>query len=1551
MKQRVKRLMAVLLSVAISVPVLPVQSIMAAAPVVSFTEAQDTMVSHYGEERSSLFNDGWKFYLGKSAAAQNPDFNDASWENVDLPHDFSISQEFTTSGEAESGFLPGGTGWYRKSFVLPESCAGKTLELNFDGVYSHATVYVNGTKVGEHRYGYTSFAFDITDYVKCDASTENVIAVEAVNNIPSSRWYSGSGIYRDVHLIVTDPVHVALNGTFVTTPKLQESNGTDGTVSAAVEVQNDSTATANITVRNTVYEKDSTTALVSTDKTATVAAGAVETVQAELVVPSPKLWDIGVPNLYVVRTEILKDGKTVDSYDTEFGFKWYEFVANQGFKLNGKNVKINGVCMHHDQGALGYAAYYDAMYRQLTILQDMGVNTIRATHNPYDQDFVDICNELGMLVIEEAFDGWSRPKNGNSNDFAAYFKKNLTEDNQIIGGDSSMTWAEFVIKSMVKRDRNDPAIILWSLGNEIDEGTDGQNGEFPEIAANLIRWIKDLDQVHPATIGSNRRTSAGNIGEVINTIQASGGVPGFNYGGINEIDNLHNTYPVILYSETASAVTSRGIYVSQRSSADADGKMHLTSYDTSCVGWGKTAHTSMWNVMTRDYLAGECVWTGFDYIGEPTPWNGTGTGSVSGRGAAPNSSYFGIIDTAGFPKDTYYLYRSQWNQNANTLHLVTAWDSANMMQSNGKTPVWVYTNAAKVELYRDRTKIGTATRTVNTTEAGHTYYTYTTESNDTSICTTTSGSNDTSLYSVFNVAFQDGTISAKAFDESGKEITDTCSGKNSVSTPGAVSRLNVKQNRTELQADGSSLVYIEVDVEDANGNLDTTADNTINFTLEGKGEILGVDNGDQASVEKFQQPSVLESTTSAKIKAYAGKALVIAKSTTQSGEFTVNVSSNGLTGKTVNVTTTPVDGKSENGIVSYRMSRHCYAPVGTTAISLPASVEVTYADGSKKAFPVTWGSYDKAKLNQTGMFNIGGTLSDGSESVNVSLTVHVYNAIEGAKNYSAITTPGVMPVLPDTAMTCYVDGTPFEEFPVSWNMSGITADSFADAGTVVKISGTVKALGKDYPITASIRVAQPIEGELINISDVATLSQSCDPASDSLDSLINGVKYSSSGATSQRWTNWNDLHKAEGDPVITMKWDTAHTVSEINVFYFTDANVKMAKSIAFKYSLDGSNYTDVEYETPVRIPDVDTGNDEEKVVNGYSYKLKTSINPIAIQVIPKPDGTYVGMTEVEVFATDYSYEVNTSAALTGISVGGKAIANFNPDVTEYVVDSVENITTSDDQNAAVTILPATDDGCVTIISVSEDGKETRTYKLSRKASQTERAAASAKVADAKKTDSSLYTADSYAKYMSTVAEIEKNINNAATPKQLNDCLKALEAARAVLVKKSGQSDNKPPVTPDPVDPTPALKKGQTVESNKMQFQVADADAKTVVLTKGRNKKAAKVSVPATVKVNGVSCKVVKISANAFKGYSKLKSATIGSNVTSIEKNAFNGCKKLSKVIFKGTAVKTIKAGAFKNTAKKITVTVPKNLKKNKKAAAAFQKKLTKAGMSKNVKIK
>ena len=1268
--------------------------------------AASSILSSSGD-RTVSFNNGWRFNLGDVSNAQNTAYDDSGWTLVSVPHDYSISQNFTTSGEAESGFLPGGTGWYRKSFTLPESYAGKEIVLNFDGVYSDAYVYINGVKLGEHHYGYTSFAFDLTDYLTCDGSTENVLAVKVVNSIPSSRWYSGSGIYRDVTLTVTDPVHIERYGTQVTTPDIASGIGT---VSINTEVKNDSNMDASVTVRNTVYTKSGEVASNTTETSLTIAAGASESAAAKPVVASPALWSVDTPTLYTVRTEIVKDGNVIDCYDTTFGFRYFSFDST-GFHLNGKNVKLNGVCLHHDQGALGSAAYYDAMYRQISMMKDMGVNAIRISHNPGDEDFIDICNELGLLVIEEAFDGWVEAKNGNSNDFSRYFNQTLGST-RLLGADSSETWAQFAIQSMVRRDRNDPSVILWSLGNEVQEGTNWTSvGNYASIAQNLINWIKAEDTTRPTTSGDNNRGGDSRLVAVLNTIRNNGGVIGFNYANTaSALNSLAQSYGgVIIASETSSATNSRGIYSSQANNSNADGKYHLTSYDTSSVGWGITAHDSIYNTYQYDCVAGEFVWTGFDYIGEPTPWNGTGSGSVSYAGAYPNSSYFGTVDTAGFEKDTYYLYRSQWNKASNTLHLVTAWDSDNMYTTGGKTPVVIYSNAPTVKLYRNGTLIGTATRKTNTSAAGHTYYTYTTTSNSSSVCTAVNASGSASLYATFNVTYASGTISAKAYNANGAEITASCAGNTSVSTPGSVSKLNVSKDKAEIVADRGSLSYITADVTDANGVLDTTATNLISFSLSGNGEIVGVDNGDQATTAKYQQPSVLTSSSSAKISAYAGKALVIVRSTKDAGSFTLTASASGLSGGSVTVITTEdPDAPKQDGLISYAFVRDYSVKAGTVPI---LSTEATglMADGTEITGTIVWDEIPVEYVETAGDYTINGTLTfSGLEPIKVTARLHVIGNVVAMLNVSTVTTPGTVPTLPGMVKGVLADASLSGEFTVVWDT--MTASQFAEAGAVVTVKGTASVLGTEtLPVTASVRVSEPVSTESQNIASQAdSLTEDCAVTSDVLESIRDGVADNSSD-TNMRWTNYNNRNNS-GTASITFTWATAHQLSGVNLYYFTDSfSASLPQNVKFEYSLNGTDFMEIGYQ-------------DVAPTAGFTkteYVFNEVINPVAIRItLTQQSGRCVGLTECEIMTYSGKIEANTSALLDTFTADGAAPSgfvsgifsaeNYSASVSD-IASAVISATSLD--NAAVTILPVYTDNVVRVLVQSEDQQTINVYAV------------------------------------------------------------------------------------------------------------------------------------------------------------------------------------------------------------------------------------------------
>ena len=1285
---RSNRLLALILALVMVLSMFPA-SVLAAEHTIIGSPERVELGADAAAQRVNDFNMGWKFYLGDDSNASNQSFNDSAWENVNLPHDFSITQHFTASGEAESGFLPGGTGWYRKSFVIGEEAAGKTFLLNFDGVYMNAYVYVNGTFVGEHHFGYSNFAFDITEYLVCDGATQNVVAVKAVNELPSSRWYSGSGIYRDVTLYALDPVHVDLHGVQITTPGIAEG---DGTAAVKVELVNDGAAAANVTVKTTI---DGVAA------EATVAVPGYGTAEAELEVEvaDPALWSIEDPNLYTAEIEVLVGGDVVDSCEETFGYRWFSWNS-QGFQLNGENVKLNGVCLHHDQGALGAAAYYDAMYRQLSIMKEMGCNAIRTSHNPADEQFIEICSELGLLVIEEHFDGITASKNGNSNDFAKYFTQAVNTG--LYGAESGMLCSEYVVRSIVRRDRNEASVFAWSYGNEIQEGA-WADPQFVTYVEEYIDWTSEEDGTRIVTIGDNSKAGNSVLQQVLTKILEAGGVVGFNYhchqsNSQSLVNNWGGQWGTILASETSSHVNSRGFYQNQASASTAYG-YHLTSYDTSAVSWGDTGHDSMWDTLTKDYIAGEFVWTGFDYIGEPTPWNGTGTGD-GGRGAVPNSSYFGIVETTGFPKDTYYLYRAQWNKNDTTVHLVTAWDSDNYMLTGGKTPVWVYSNAAKVELYLNDALIGTTTRTVNTTAAGHTYYTYTPTSNNTSVCTAVSNSGADSLYTIFNVAYTAGTLKAVAYDESGAEL-DTYT----VTTPGTVTKLVAKANVETINANNSDLVYVEVDVTDESGNLDTTAANNITFTVEGPAEIAGVDNGDQATVRKYQNDYVLTSKTTANIDAYAGKALVILRATDKGGEITLNIASNGLEGQTITVTAEGGTDDEETGLVAYEMVRDYTVKAGS-APELETAITGILADGSEIDGTITWRTVSEELYAEAGDYTISGTASfAGYEDIRVSARLHVIANVVALRNVAAATMEGFAPVLPDMVSGVLADGTLSGDFLVTWDE--VDASEFDTVGEIVYVSGTAVIFGEEtLNVTCAVRVAEAVNTDSVNVATAAKLSQDVPEGkqSDNLNAINDGVRNPSGDREQDRWTNWNNRYN-NANATITLTWDTAQLLSDVNLFYRYDGSCAKPEALVISYSLDGSSFTEVAYtESALDV----------SVTNGaaFTYKLDQVINPIAMKFTftqqgGTSNGKCVGLYEVETMTYAASLETQSSAALSNIFVDGAAIEGFDPATYSYEV-AAGVITAEAAENVGITILPAYK-GYVRILTVSEDGSAANVY--------------------------------------------------------------------------------------------------------------------------------------------------------------------------------------------------------------------------------------------------
>jgi beta-galactosidase len=573
----------------------------------------------YNGARGKSFNDGWKFYLGDPASAQQTTFDDASWRSLSAPHDWSSELPFNKNSPAGhgGGLLDGGVGWYRKTFTLDPSYSGQKIRIEFDGVYMNSQVWINGTSLGTRPYGYSTFEYDLTPYVKFDAN--NVIAVRVNNDQPNSRWYSGSGIYRNVWLTVLNPTHVAYNGGFITTPSV---SATSATVAIAADVENQSSSSQSVTITTEIY--DASGAKVANDTTAasSVAAGATSALKQSLTVSNPHLWSTDAPYLYQVKLTLQVGTSTVDTYVVPIGLRWYSFDASTGFSLNGKSMKLWGMCMHHDLGAIGSAYHHRALERQFEILKSMGVNAIRTSHNPPVPELLDLADQMGFLIMDEAFDVWETGKNGLK-DYHLYFTQ----------------WAQTDIQDFVRRDRNHASVIMWSIGNEIPSASTA-------TAANLIKWVKAIDSTRPLTWAPNDMGNGTN-----QAVAALLDLQGYNYqtGSLDGGHSGHSTWK-IFGSEDESGARSRGFYSSATDNPSGGGQcddsvMECSDYpdtDASPAGYEQMYELAI----SRPWYAGYFVWTGFDYGGEPWPYDNVA-----------KSSYFGMIDTAGFPKNAYYFYQ------------------------------------------------------------------------------------------------------------------------------------------------------------------------------------------------------------------------------------------------------------------------------------------------------------------------------------------------------------------------------------------------------------------------------------------------------------------------------------------------------------------------------------------------------------------------------------------------------------------------------------------------------------------------------------------------------------------------------------------------------------------------------------------------------------------------------------------------------------------------------------------------------------------------------
>lgn len=751
-----------------------------------------------------LLEKDWKFTKGDYPDAVNKDFNDAKWESVTVPHDWAIYGPFdrkydlqtvavTQNGEqvatvktGRTGGLPYiGIGWYRNTFSVDNFDAGKKrVTLKFDGAMSEARVYVNGKEAIFWPFGYNSFHCDVTNLLNADGKA-NTIAVRLENKPQSSRWYPGAGLYRNVHVIVTDAVHVPVWGTYITTPFVSEEYAS---IKLKTEIENSKNEDVRIVTE--IKDKDGKT-IATKDNTLKINHG--KAFEQNLIVNNPKLWSPETPYLYNAVSKVYIKDKLVDEYTTRFGIRDIKLIADKGFFLNGKKRKFQGVCNHHDLGPLGAAINVAALRRQLTMLKDMGCDAIRTAHNMPAPELVELCDEMGFMMMIEPFDEWDIAKCENG--YHRFFNE----------------WAEKDMVNMLRNYRNNASVVMWSIGNEVPTQC---SAEGYKVASFLQDICHREDPTRPVTCGMDQVTCVLNNG-----FAAMLDVPGFNYRA-HRYEEAYAKLPqnLVLGSETSSTVSSRGVYkfpVEKKADAIYDDHQS-SSYDLEYCSWANVPDDDFALADDHEWTMGQFVWTGFDYLGEPSPYD---------TDAWPNhSSLFGIIDLASIPKDRYYLYRSIWNKNENTLHILPHW---NWKGREGQvTPVFVYTNYPSAELFINGKSYGKQSK------------------------------NNTTVQNRYRLMWMDaiyepGEVKVVAYDAQGKAVTEK-----TVRTAGKPDRIELIADRTQLSADGKDLAYINVRIVDKDGNLCPDDQRMVTFSVTGNGKYRASANGDPTSLDQFHLPQM-----------------------------------------------------------------------------------------------------------------------------------------------------------------------------------------------------------------------------------------------------------------------------------------------------------------------------------------------------------------------------------------------------------------------------------------------------------------------------------------------------------------------------------------------------------------------------------------------------------------------------------------------------------------------------------------------------------------------